>query len=255
MWRDGALAKDLDAAALSFDDTAVPTQGLHSYTILARRAARRSVTPRPRSRSSTTRRRRRCPQRGDPEPGRLGRVTWADAIDPDPGSGLSGYVVRRGSQSAPPATPTSGTAICAPSYRPRPAASTPPRRAARSTATPCSRSTGPATSHARSRARARSTPCRPTRSRLPRLRRADERAPRSGIRPRRQRRRRRGLPHHQAPHRRQAADQPARRHRGLPGARLPRQRLLRPEPEHRQEGDASRSTRSTTCRTSRRPSR
>ena len=39
-------------------------------------------------------------------------MTWPDATDPGPGSGVTDYVVRRGGVSPPPGDPTAGTAIC-----------------------------------------------------------------------------------------------------------------------------------------------
>jgi hypothetical protein len=113
VWRDGVLAKELDASALSFDDTSVPGQGLHSYTIMAESGSTLGGASAPVAVVYDT----APPSLDQPtataNPDGSISLAWPPATDPVPGSGLSGYVVRRGAQAVPPTTPTGGTAVCA----------------------------------------------------------------------------------------------------------------------------------------------
>ncbi len=230
-----------DPATTSFDDTGVAAQGPHSYTVRAMSGGTAGDAVEPGLRRLRHGRRRRSrPLTATPNPDGSVALSWPDATDPAPGSGLSNYVVRRGGQTSPPADPDGRHRhLHRDAAGPRRVASTRRPSAARSTATRVfaidARRQPHAPDHERPRARLASA--RPG-DRLPRRGGPDQRAPRMECaRASGQERRPRRLPHHQARRRHQAADESARRHRGLPGPRLPRQRLLRPEPEHRHEGD------------------
>ncbi len=244
VYRDGdaSAIAIIDPGALSFDDTAVPAQGPHTYyghAQLSGGPPRRSVSARfghlrhDAAVARTTAGRRREPGRQRfASPGR-------PATDPTPGSGVADYIVRRGATTSAARRPdgrhrrsarcTAGRDRLRRHGR---------RRAARPTATRSSRSTARATSTppGRDRACARHGASGPG-DRLPRLGGPDHRAPALGLAgPRGQRLRSRGLPGHPPRGRPEAADEPARRHPGLPRPRLPRRRLLRAEPHARQEG-------------------
>jgi hypothetical protein len=111
IWRDGALVATLpDAAAGSFDDTGLGVQGPHTYAV----QAMSNTTPGDLS-SSVSVTYDSVPPALDsatatPSADGTISIAWPPAADPSPGSGMSSYVVRRGSSA--PADPSSGTAVC-----------------------------------------------------------------------------------------------------------------------------------------------
>jgi hypothetical protein len=113
VYRDGVVvAANIGSNTTSFDDTTVPTQGPHVYvvqalsdTTLGDKSGSVSViydtTPPALDPASAT-----------ANPNGSISVNWPDATDPPPGSGISKYLVRRGSGTPAPPDTSSGTAVC-----------------------------------------------------------------------------------------------------------------------------------------------
>lgn len=109
--RDGAVVASIgDADTLSFDDAGVGTQGPHTYTVQAMSGATGGDVSSPITVIYDT---------VAPSVGALAgaggadgsvSLTWPAASDPDPGSGIASYVVRRA--GAAPADVSAGTAVC-----------------------------------------------------------------------------------------------------------------------------------------------
>jgi hypothetical protein len=113
VYRDGvALPPITDAATTSFDDATVGAQGAHLYSVQALDNGR----PGDMSTSITVTYDTLAPAFGavtaTPNVDGSVALSWPDAADASPGSGLSKYIVRRGAQTTPPADPSSGTGIC-----------------------------------------------------------------------------------------------------------------------------------------------
>ena len=113
VYRDNALVTTLgDAATLSFDDVGVPGQGLHSYVIRAMSGPSLGDPSAPISVVYDTVPPAITAPAASANPDGSVSISWTPAVDPSPGAGLAGYVVRRGAQTTPPATPTAGTDVC-----------------------------------------------------------------------------------------------------------------------------------------------
>jgi hypothetical protein len=109
--RDGALVGAIDDPdVMSFDDTTVGTQGSHVYTVRAKSDETYGDPSSPIAVTYDTLAPALASLTGTAVPDGSVALTWPDATDPTPGSGISSYVVRRGGQ--PPGDPTAGTAIC-----------------------------------------------------------------------------------------------------------------------------------------------
>ncbi len=112
IYRDNALVATLDASALSFDDVGVPAQGLHSYVIRATNGSMSGDASAPVSVVYDTMAPSLSTPTGTANPDGSVSIAWEPASDPSPGAGLSTYIVRRGSPTAPPASATAGTDVC-----------------------------------------------------------------------------------------------------------------------------------------------
>jgi hypothetical protein len=110
--RDGAVVKELDAGARSFDDVPAPGQGLHSYVVRAESGGTLGDPSAPVSIVYDTLPPSLAQPTATANPDGSVSLSWLPASDPTPGSGLSDYVVRRGSSTSPPTDPTGGTGIC-----------------------------------------------------------------------------------------------------------------------------------------------
>jgi hypothetical protein len=113
IYRDNALVTTLtDPSARSYDDTAVPGQGMHSYVVRALSGATQGDASAPVSVVFDSIAPSLAAVSATPNPNGSISLSWPDAVDTVPGSGLAKYVVRRGSQTSPPSDPAAGTGIC-----------------------------------------------------------------------------------------------------------------------------------------------
>jgi hypothetical protein len=113
VFRNGSpLLPMLPATALSFDDTTIPGQGSYTYTVQAVDGGLVGDASSPVSVTyDTVAPILPLPSAVSNPDGSIS-INWAAATDPDPGSGVANYIVRRGGQNAPPASPSAGTAVC-----------------------------------------------------------------------------------------------------------------------------------------------
>jgi hypothetical protein len=112
IYRDGALIATIGAATTSFDDAGVGAQGPHTYAV---QATNGSVVGDMSSSVSViydTTRPTLDPASATANPNGSISLSWPDASDPPPGSGISSYVVRRGSGTSAPPDASSGAAVC-----------------------------------------------------------------------------------------------------------------------------------------------
>ena len=113
IFRDNTLLTTLDnPTAQSFDDTGVPSQGLHSYVVRATSGGVVGDASAPVSVVYDTAAPALEAPTATPNPDGSVSLSWAPAVDPSPGAGVSGYVVRRGSSTTPPGSTSAGTDIC-----------------------------------------------------------------------------------------------------------------------------------------------
>jgi hypothetical protein len=113
VYRDGApLATIGDPAANSFDDATLTAQGPHSYAVRALSGS----TPGDFSSTVFATYDATAPVLGAAaavaNPDGSVSVTWPDAADPSPGSGVARYVVQRLTGASPPSEPSAGTNVC-----------------------------------------------------------------------------------------------------------------------------------------------
>ena len=113
IFRDNTLLTTLDnPATQSFDDTGVPSQGLHSYVVRATSGGVVGDASAPVSVVYDTAAPALATPTATPNPDGSVSLSWAPAVDPSPGAGVSGYVIRRGPSNTPPGGTTAGTDIC-----------------------------------------------------------------------------------------------------------------------------------------------
>jgi hypothetical protein len=111
--RDGGIVATInDPNVMTFDDAAVGGQGPHTYSVTAFSGGTPGDPSAPITVLYDTAAPTLAAPTGASDPTGAISISWADATDPSPGSGVSTYILRRGSPTSPPADPTAGTPIC-----------------------------------------------------------------------------------------------------------------------------------------------
>ena len=111
--RDGAVVASIgDPNVMTFDDAAVGQQGPHTYSVTALSGATPGDPSAPVTVTYDTTPPTLGPAVGASDATGAVGVSWPAAADPQPGSGVTTYIVRRGAQTSPPRDPTDGTSVC-----------------------------------------------------------------------------------------------------------------------------------------------